>query len=87
VEHWDRLARFGVEYLGIGREWAVIAHDDTIERIAHPACGQACSASAAGSPGNAPAASSAPEGIARRTPSWQPWTGGRRTCAPTSCTP
>jgi len=29
-------ARCGLD-LGIGQEWAVIAHDDTIQRIAHPA--------------------------------------------------
>jgi putative transposase len=29
-------ARCGID-LGIGRQWAVIAHDDTIQRVAHPA--------------------------------------------------
>ncbi len=49
--------------------------------------GRLCNSSAAGSPGNCRAGSSAPEGTARRKPSWRPWTGGRRTSAPTRCTP
>jgi putative transposase len=74
--------------LGIGQEWAVIAHaDDSIERIAIPPPGHRSNSSSAGSPGNAPAASLAPGGIAKRAPSWRPWTGGRPTCAATSFTP
>ncbi len=81
-------ARCGVD-LGIGGEWAVIAHhDDAIERITHPApwaethtqrrrVARQRSRRMVGSRGYRP----------RRTPSWQPWSGGRPTSAPTNCTP
>ncbi len=80
-------ARCGVD-LGIGSEWAVIAHaNDWIERVTHPAPLAAGNASAAGSPGNGRVGSSVPEGIVRRTPSWRPWTGERPTSAPTTSIP
>jgi hypothetical protein len=43
--------------------------------------------SAAGPLGRHRAASSAPEGTARREPSWRPWTGVRPTCAARPSTP
>jgi putative transposase len=49
--------------------------------------GLPCTSSVAGSPGSAPAGSSAPEPTARRTPSWRRLTGERRTSALTISTP
>jgi putative transposase len=65
----EPAARCGVD-LGIGQEWAVIAHgDDSIQRVPIPPPGSRSTSSAAGSHGSGPAGSSAPEGTARRTPS------------------
>jgi putative transposase len=43
--------------------------------------------SVGGSPGRRRAAPSAPEDIAKRKPSWRPWTGARPTCAANPSTP
>jgi hypothetical protein len=61
--------RCGVD-LGIGREWAVIAHHDgRIERVAHPAPGRRSISSSAAWPGKCPVASSAREPTVTRKPS------------------
>jgi putative transposase len=73
--------RCGVD-LGVGPEWAIIAHHDgTIERVAHPAPGRRSTSSSAAWPGRSPAAPSDPERPVTRKPSVRRWTGGRRTSA------
>ena len=58
---WEPNGRCGID-LGIGSEWAVIAHaDDTIERITHPAP-WATVRQRRGPPGRRPAASLVPRG-------------------------
>jgi putative transposase len=69
-------ARCGID-LGIGQEWAVVAHDDdTIQRVVHPAPWPRPPSSVAVSPGSCRAGSSVPVDTARRRPSWRPLTGG-----------
>ena len=80
-------SRCGID-LGIGAEWAVVAHGDgTIERITHPAPWAAVRGSAAALPGACPAASLGPEATTKRKPSWRPLTGARPTCAASPSTP
>jgi putative transposase len=80
-------ARCGVD-LGIGAEWAVIAHGDgTIERVAHPAPWKQVQHQRRRVARQVSGRTVGSEVTATRTPSVRPWTGGRPTSAPTPCIP
>jgi hypothetical protein len=77
----EPYGRCGVD-LGIGPEWAVIAHHDgTIERVAHPAPWKEVRQRQRRLARQTPAAPSGPEATGTRKPSVRRWTGGRRTSA------
>jgi putative transposase len=67
--------RCGID-LGIGADWAVIAHaDDTIERVAPPAPWAGMQQQ------RRRIARRMSRRVVKREPSWRPWTGARPTCA------